>query len=74
MDAGVGPVLFPVIQICLRLLQTLEPLALQGCFLCMGDARFNLALTIWIPHLARQCRHAVVRQNITIERVLTGDN
>jgi hypothetical protein len=51
MDARIGPVFFPVIQICLRLFQALEPFAFQWPFLCMGDTAFDFSLSIWIPHL-----------------------
>src|SRR5271163_4217064 len=66
VDARVGPTLFPVVQICLCLFQALELLALQRRLLRMPDAGFNLALAIRIAHLARQCRYAVVRQNVAI--------
>ena len=38
MDARVGPVFFPVIEIRLRLFQALEALTLQRRLLRMGDA------------------------------------
>src|ERR1017187_5028360 len=53
VDALVGPVLFPVVQIRLRLFQALELLALQRRLLRMTDAAFDLAFAIWISHLAR---------------------
>ena len=72
MDARVGPVLFPVIEIRLRLFQALELLALQRCFLCVADTTFNFPFSIWIPYTARQRRYTVVRQNIAIKRIQAG--
>ena len=66
VDALVGPALFPVIQVCLRLFQTLELLALQRCLLRMGDARLHFPFAIRIPHFARNCRYTVVRQNVAV--------
>jgi hypothetical protein len=43
MDARVGPVLFPVIEIRLRFFQALEALAPQRRLLRMSDTGFNLA-------------------------------
>src|ERR1035437_6457882 len=48
MDAGVGPVRFPVLQIRLRLFRALESLALQRLFLCMANAGLALAFAIRI--------------------------
>ena len=31
--------------------------------------RFDFSFSIWIAHLARQCRHAVVRQNVAIQGI-----
>src|SRR5258708_33334892 len=64
MDALVGPAFFPVVQIRLRLFQTLEALALQRRLLRMADPGLDLAFTIWIAHTARQSRHAVVSQHV----------
>src|ERR1700683_2167661 len=47
MDAFVGPVLFPVIEIRLRLFQALELLALQWCLLRMGHTRFHFSFSVW---------------------------
>ena len=69
MDARIGPVLFPVIEICLRLFQTLETLALQWRLLRMSDAGFDFTFSIRIPHLARQSSYSVVRQNVAVERI-----
>ncbi len=52
VDALVGPVLFPVIQVRLRLFQALELLALQWRLLRMGYAGFYLAFAIRISPLS----------------------
>src|ERR1039458_70725 len=61
VDALVGPVLLPVIQVRLPLFQTLELLTLQRRLLRITDATFDLSFSIWIAHLARKRRHAIVR-------------
>ena len=60
VNARVGPALFPVVQIGLRLLQTLEAQALQRRLLRVADAGFDFALAIRIAHPARQRDRAVV--------------
>ena len=45
VDACVGPVLFPVIEICLRLFQALKAQALQGCVLGVPDGALNFLRT-----------------------------
>jgi hypothetical protein len=72
MDARIGPVLFPVVQIRLRLFQALESLALQRCILRMADARLDLTFSIRVAHFARQRRHPVVRQHVAIQGIQTG--
>src|SRR6202044_3921166 len=69
MDALVGPVFFPVIEVSLRLFQALELLALQWRLLRMGHTRFHFSFSIWIAHLAWQGRHSVVRQNVPIQGI-----
>ena len=69
MDALIGPALFPVVQIRLRLFQALELLALQRRHLRMVDATLDFSFSIWIAHLARQRCHAVMGQNIAIQGV-----
>jgi hypothetical protein len=53
----------------LRLFKALELLALQWRLLRMGYARFHFSFPIRIAHFARQCRHAVVRQNVAIQGI-----
>src|SRR5271155_948033 len=69
VDARVGPALFPVVQIRLRLFQALELLALQRRHLRMVDAALNFSFSIRIAHFARQRCHTVVSQNIAVERI-----
>jgi len=43
VDARVGPALFPVIEVGLGFVQSLEAQTFQRCFLRVTDARFNFA-------------------------------
>src|SRR5712691_2586919 len=72
VDARIGPARLPMVQVSLRLLETLKPLSFERCFLGMTDAGFNLTFAIWISHSAGHGYHAVVGQQITIERVERG--
>jgi hypothetical protein len=69
VDARVGPALFPLIEVALRLLERFEAQALQRCFLRMADAAFHLALAVGIAHPARQCDCAVMLQHVLVQRV-----
>jgi hypothetical protein len=71
VDALIGPVLFPVIKVRLRLFKALELLALQWRLLRMTNAAFDLAFPIRIAHSARQCRHTVVGQHVAIQGIQT---
>src|SRR5579872_3334132 len=46
MNAGVGPVRFPAIQVSLRVLQALEALPFEWRLLRMTDAGFDFAFAI----------------------------
>src|SRR5208283_6019804 len=48
VDAGVGPALFPVIEVGLGFFQALEAQAFQRCSLRMTDAGFDLTFAVWI--------------------------
>ena len=72
MDAGVGPALFPVIEIGLSLFQALEALALERGFLRVADAGFDFAFSIRISDPARHGHHAVVGEHIAVERIERG--
>src|SRR5215813_10632913 len=60
MNAGVGPVGLPAIEICLRCLQTLEALSFKWCLLRMAHPGFNFAFAIWIFHPTGQSDCAIV--------------
>ncbi len=69
VNARVGPVRFPAIEIGLRRLQRLETQATQRRLLHVPDARFDLALAIGIADPTRQRDGAVVREDIAVERI-----
>ena len=72
MDARVGPVRLPAIQIGLRLLERLEAQPLQRRLLRVADAGFDLPFAIRIADAARQGDDAVVREHVAIERIERG--
>ena len=72
MDAGIGPALFPVIEIGLSLLQALEALTLERSFLGVADAGFDFTFSIRVSDSARHGHHAVVRKHIAVERIERG--
>ena len=72
MDAGIGPALFPVIEIGLGLLQALEALPLERSFLGVSDAGFNFAFSIRVSDPAWHSHHAVVRQHIAVQGIEGG--
>src|SRR5215813_2252232 len=69
MNAGVGPVGLPAIEICLRCLQTLEALSFKWCLLRMAHPGFNFAFAIRIFDPTGQSDCAIVGQQIAIERI-----
>ena len=72
VDARIGPARFPMVQVSLRFRQTLKPLSFERCFLRMTDAGFNLTFAIRVAHPAGHGDHAVVGQQITVERIERG--
>ena len=72
VDAGIGPAFLPVIEMYLGLLEALETHPLQGRFLCMVDATFDLALTVGVSDPARQCHHAVVGEHVVVQGIELG--
>ena len=69
MDARIGPVRLPAIQVRLRRLERLEAQALQRRLLRVADAGFDLPFAIGIAHAARQRDDAVMREHVAIERI-----
>jgi hypothetical protein len=69
VDAGVGPALFPVIEVGLGLFQALEALPLERSFLRVSDAGFDFTFAIRVSDSARHSHHAVVRQHVAVERI-----
>ena len=72
MDAGIGPVGFPVIQVGLGLFQAFEAFALERRFLAVAYPRFDFAFAIGILNSARQSDHGVVSQNIAEQGIERG--
>src|SRR5271163_3979091 len=72
MNARVGPVSFPTIQIGLRIFQALEALAFERSFLRMTDARLNFAFAIRVLHSAWKRCGAVVLQHVTVKGIERG--
>ena len=72
LDAGVGPTLFPAIQVNLSFFQTLETQTLQRRFLGVTDAGFDFALAIGILNATRHGNRAVVREHVAVERIESG--
>src|SRR4051794_11394039 len=69
VNAGVGPVCLPTIEISLRCLQTFEALAFEWRLLSMAHPSFNFAFAIGILNATRQGHSAVMSQHIAIERI-----
>ena len=72
MDARIGPVRFPVVQVGLRLFQTFKTKSFQRSILGMADAPFHLPLAIWIADAAGQRHDIVVVQHVAIQRIHGG--
>jgi len=54
MDAGVGPMLFPVIEIILRRLETLETEPFQWCLFRVSYTALDFSFPIRMPDPTRQ--------------------
>ena len=72
VDARVGPVRFPAIEIRLRLVERFEAEAAQRRLLRVPDARFDFALAIGIADATRQRDDAIVREHVAVERIERG--
>jgi hypothetical protein len=69
VDARVGPVRLPAIQIHLRLIERLEAEPAEWRLLRVPDAGFDFALAVGIADAARQRDDAVVRQHIAVQGI-----
>ena len=72
VDAGVGPVRLPPIEIRLRGFERLEAEPFQRRLLRVADARLDLAFPIGIADAARQRDDTVMCELIAIERIDRG--
>src|SRR5260221_13398491 len=61
-----------MVQVSLRFLQAFEAESLQWCLLRMGDARLDLAFSIWMPDATRQRDDVVVLEHIAVQGVERG--
>src|SRR5882724_10135591 len=83
MDARVGPVRLPAIEIGLTLVDVLKTLALQRCPLRVAHAGLDLALAVGVADAARQrndaieridCRVVCIRTNHSLAQVVEHDH
>src|ERR1700745_2535462 len=72
MNAPVGPGLFPAVEICLSLFQTLEAHPFERCSFGVADARLHFPFAIRILDPTRQSHYVVMRENISKQRVDDG--
>src|SRR6516165_263708 len=72
MDAGIGAVCFPAIEIGLRFFETLEAFSFERSSLRVSDARFHFSFAIRILDPARQGYRSVVGEHVAIEWVQGG--
>ena len=69
VNARVGPVLFPAVEIGLGFCEAFETQAFQRSVLGVADAALDLAFSIWISHPAGQGHRAVMGQQVAVQRV-----
>ena len=72
MDARIGPVYFPTIQIGLPFLQALEAFSLERRVFGVSDAALNFSFSIWILDPAGQGDHTVMGEHVAIEGIERG--
>jgi len=72
VDAGVGPALFPAIQVRMGSFQALEAQPFERSSLGVTDAGLDFAFEIGILHSARHSYCAVMRQHVAIEGIEDG--
>jgi hypothetical protein len=66
VDAGIGPVRLPTIEIGLCLLERLETEPAQRRLFRVPDPGFNLALTVGIADATGQGDDPVVREHVAV--------
>ena len=69
VDARVGPVRLPAIQMGVRLLQALEAQSVQRRALRMANARFDFAFAIRIAHATWEADDPIVREHVAIDGI-----
>ena len=69
VDARVGPVRLPAIQMGLRLLQALEAQSVQRRALRVANARFDFAFAIRIAHATWEADDPIVREHVAIDGI-----
>ena len=69
VDARVGPVRLPAIQMGLRLLQALEAQSVQRRALRVANARFDFAFAIRIAHAIWEADDPIVREHVAIDGI-----
>jgi hypothetical protein len=72
VDAGIGPVGFPAIEVTLRFFQALEAEAFEGSALGMTDSGLHFSLAIGILNATRKSQCTVVGQHVPVERIECG--
>lgn len=69
MNAGVGPALFPMIEVGLRLGQGLKTLSLQWRLLGVADTALDLSFAVWIANATGHGDDVVVGEHVAEKRV-----
>ena len=72
MDAGIGPVLLPAIEVALAVLEGVEAQPFERGGLGMPDPRFDFALSIGIGDPTGESHDAVMLEQISKKRVEGG--
>jgi hypothetical protein len=69
VDPGVGPLLLPSVEVSLPLVEALEAQSLERRPLGVADTALDLALPIGVADAAGDGGHAVVLEDVPVERV-----
>src|ERR1700722_18781800 len=72
MDAGVGPMLFPVIEILLRRLETLEAKPLQRRPFRVSYTALDFSFPIRMADPAREGHGTVMPEHVAVKRIECG--